>query len=63
MPTPEELARVNIDKQLDAAGWIVQDYRALNLGLGVAVWEFALLVIQIESLRGSILKNAFEGKL
>ena len=42
--TPEEEARKEIDKLLDAAGWKVQDYRDLNLGaaLGVAVREFPL---------------------
>ncbi len=44
MPNPEELARVNIDKQLEACGWIVQSRRELNLfaGRGVAVREFPL---------------------
>jgi len=28
MPTPEDLARENIDKLLIAAGWAVQNYRA-----------------------------------
>jgi len=38
---PEQQARVRIDAMLDAAGWVVQDYRAVNLyaGLGVAVRE------------------------
>ncbi|MEA3439071.1 MAG: DEAD/DEAH box helicase family protein, partial [Chloroflexota bacterium] len=42
MPTPEQLARQKIDQLLQAAGWVVQDMRALNLGagLGVAVREF-----------------------
>ena len=41
---PEELARRNIDRQLAPCGWIVQDYRELNLsaGLGIAVREFPL---------------------
>jgi len=44
VPTPEELARKNIDKQLVACGWIVQSRRDLNLyaGRGVAVREFPL---------------------
>lgn len=39
--TPEEKARKNIDKQLAKCGWLVQDYRAINItaGLGVAVRE------------------------
>ncbi len=42
MPTPEELARQNIDAQLNACGWAVQDRQAMNLyaGRGVAVREF-----------------------
>jgi len=37
--TPEQEARQDIDKQLEAAGWAVQDYKQLNLGasLGVAI--------------------------
>ncbi|MBI1792683.1 MAG: DEAD/DEAH box helicase family protein [Chloroflexi bacterium] len=44
MPTPEELARINIDKQLTACGWIVQSRGEMNLyaGRGVAVREFPL---------------------
>ncbi len=44
MPTPEELARQNIDKQLEACGWIIQSRRSLNLyaGRGIAVREFPL---------------------
>jgi len=42
--TPEELARQDIDAMLAAAGWQVQDYKALSLGAGrgVAVREFPL---------------------
>ena len=42
MPTPEQLARENIDALLQAVGWLVQDYQHLNLGadLGVAVREY-----------------------
>jgi type I restriction enzyme R subunit len=42
--TPERKARQKIDQQLDACGWIVQDYRQMNIsaGLGVAVREFPL---------------------
>lgn len=44
MPTPEELARINIDRQLTACGWIVQSRHEINLfaGRGVAVREFPL---------------------
>ena len=40
--TPEQKARVMIDKKLMQSGWIVQDMKQLNLlaGLGVAVREF-----------------------
>jgi type I restriction enzyme, R subunit len=42
MPTPEEQAREIIDQKLTAAGWIVQDFKQLNLGAGpgVVVREF-----------------------
>ena len=42
--TPEAQARVEIDKMLDAAGWVIQDYAGMNLyaGRGIAVREFAL---------------------
>jgi type I restriction enzyme R subunit len=44
MPTPEELARINIDRQLTSAGWVIQDRAQMNLyaGRGVAVREFPL---------------------
>lgn len=40
--TPEQRARQEIDKLLKAAGWAVQDYKAMNLAAarGVAVREF-----------------------
>ena len=45
--TPEEEARVNIDKLLEDSGWIIQDYKKINLspsiGLGIAVREFPTL--------------------
>jgi hypothetical protein len=42
--TPEARARVQIDRMLSAAGWIVQDYARVNLSeaRGVAVREFVL---------------------
>jgi type I restriction enzyme R subunit len=42
--SPEQKARLQIDRQLDQAGWIVQDYRQMNIsaGLAVAVREFPL---------------------
>jgi type I restriction enzyme R subunit len=43
-PKPEEQARAEIDRLLEAAGWHVQDAKAANLhaGLGVAIREFPL---------------------
>lgn len=43
-PTPEELARVDIDSLLSAAGWAVQDYKAYNPGVarGIALREVPL---------------------
>jgi type I restriction enzyme R subunit len=42
MASPEAEARKNIDRQLEAAGWIIQDRKDTNLaaGPGVAVREF-----------------------
>lgn len=39
---PEQIARDNIDKQLIACGWIVQDKKKFNLaaGLGIAIREY-----------------------
>lgn len=39
---PEEKARLEIDRKLTQAGWIIQDRKCLNLlaDLGVAVREF-----------------------
>jgi type I restriction enzyme R subunit len=39
---PEQLARDEIDRQLLACGWLVQDKKSFNLaaGLGVAIREF-----------------------
>ncbi len=40
--TPEQLARDNIDRQLKACGWLIQDIKQINLnaGIGVAVKEY-----------------------
>lgn len=42
--TPEEKSRQMIDHQLGQCGWLVQDYRQMDLsaGLGIAVREFPL---------------------
>lgn len=39
---PEQLARDNIDKQLNACGWIIQNKSRINLheGLGIAIREY-----------------------
>jgi type I restriction enzyme R subunit len=37
MPTPEARAREKIDEQLIACGWIIQDYKTLNLGAGQGI--------------------------
>jgi type I restriction enzyme R subunit len=41
---PEEEARKKIDTLLEKAGWLIQDYKSLNLGAGtgIAVREFPL---------------------
>lgn len=40
--TPEQRARKNIDDQLAAAGWVLQDYREMNPGAarGIAIREY-----------------------
>ncbi len=40
--TPEQIARDNIDRQLNECGWIIQNKKKINLtaGLGVAVTEY-----------------------
>jgi type I restriction enzyme, R subunit len=42
--TPEQKAREEIDRQLAACGWVVQDHKAMNImaSVGVAVREFPL---------------------
>ena len=39
---PEQIARDNIDKQLLACGWLIQDKKKFNLaaGLGIAIREY-----------------------
>ena len=45
---PEQIARDNIDKQLIACGWIIQDKKKFNLaaGLGIAIREYQTQLIQ-----------------
>lgn len=42
--TPEQQARKKIDEQLEACGWVVQDFKSMNIhaACGVAVREFPL---------------------
>lgn len=42
--TPEQKARLEIDRQLEQCGWVVQSFRDMNMsaGLGIAVREFRL---------------------
>src|SRR5262245_1821070 len=42
--TPEQQSRLEIDRQLEQCGWIVQSFRDMNIsaGLGIAVREFPL---------------------
>ena len=44
MPTPEELARQQIDALLQQCGWTIQNYKQLDLsaGRGIAVREVRL---------------------
>ncbi len=48
--TPEEQARVVIDKKLEQSGWIIQDMGQLNLtaSLGIAVREFPTSTGQVD---------------
>jgi hypothetical protein len=46
MPTPEEHAREQIDAMLVTSGWVVQDFTALNLGIGQGI---ALCEVLLES--------------
>jgi type I restriction enzyme, R subunit len=45
MPTPEELARQQIDALLIQCGWVIQDYKKLNLSAarGIAIREVRLV--------------------
>ncbi len=44
MPSPEELARQNIDALLQKCGWLIQDYKKLDLSAdrGIAIREVRL---------------------
>jgi type I restriction enzyme R subunit len=44
MPDPEALARIDIDRQLEEAGWIVQDRHQMNFfaGEGVPIREVSI---------------------
>jgi hypothetical protein len=45
MPTPEELARVNIDKQLIACGWVIQDMAGLKRGRHPDDYGITILIL------------------
>lgn len=55
MPTPEELACLNIDRQLTACGWTVQSRNEMNLYAerGIAVREFPLEAVEAGLARAS----------
>ncbi len=53
MPTPEELARQNIDAQLNSCGWEVQKL------VGTVEANFC----RAGRLRQAILRQAFEGRV
>ena len=50
----EKDARAIIDQRLQEAGWLVQDYGAMDVraGVGVAVWEFPLNIHEFSLLTG-----------
>ncbi len=53
MPNPELEARKEIDRQLEAAGWAVQDYKDIHLGArshGIAVREYPLATGHVDYL-------------
>src|SRR4051812_42606945 len=52
MPTPEELARREIDALLVQCGWLIQDYKKLDLsaGRGMAIREVRLKEGRCDSL-------------
>lgn len=62
--TPEQKARQEIDRQLEACGWQVQDFRRMNISasLGVAVREFPLSTGHVDYLLyadGKICRQTF----
>lgn len=48
MPDPEALAREDIDRQLELAGWLVQDRDRMNLFVGPSAGEADLMLIANE---------------
>ena len=53
VPNPELDARTDIDRQLEAAGWLVQDYKEIHLGApsaGIAVREYPLATGRVDYL-------------
>jgi type I restriction enzyme R subunit len=65
MPSPEEVARQNIDMLLNACGWIIQKRSEINLsaGRGIAADKLQLLRQECDQLTAifvTILKRAKE---
>jgi hypothetical protein len=50
MPEPEALARIDIDRQLEAAGWLVQDRDGLSLFAGPDLTKPARPILLLTSL-------------
>jgi type I restriction enzyme R subunit len=52
MPTPKEIARQNIDALLVHCGWVIQDYKKLNLSAarGIAIREVRSPQLEEQSL-------------
>jgi len=69
MTTPEQRARESIDRQLRAAGWVIQDGKAMNIHAapGVAVREFKLkagyadYLLYLDAKMGGIIESKPEG--
>ena len=65
MPTPESLARQQIDQLLAASGWTVQDRAGMNRLETARAVESAVEVglKRAARLRQAVLRSAFEGRL
>ena len=60
--TPEEAARINIDRQLTECGWVLQDVANMNImaSTGVAIREFPLTTGEAETLPATRAVNVYE---